>query len=80
MIPSLPINDRYQTYSCWLATRHGQARIDSLNSQAALPVITARNLQRAHLHQLAHPLCATKTSLHAPRAHLAGLAPVAKSP
>ena len=33
MIPSLPINDRYQTYSCWLAARHSQARIYLRNSR-----------------------------------------------
>jgi hypothetical protein len=27
MIQSLPINDHCQTYSCWLAARHSQARI-----------------------------------------------------
>jgi hypothetical protein len=80
MIPSLPIKHCSQTHSCWLAARRSQARTHSVNSQAAVPVITPRNLQHAHLHQLAHPQCATKASLTMPRSRLAGPAPVPKSP
>jgi hypothetical protein len=32
MIPSLLINDHYQTYSCWLAACRARARIHPLNS------------------------------------------------
>jgi hypothetical protein len=35
MIPSLPINKRYQTCSCWLAARRTQARIYLRNSRTA---------------------------------------------
>jgi hypothetical protein len=79
MIPSLPIDDPYQAYS-WRLARRDQARIHSFNSPAAEPVITPRNLQCPHLQQLARPHCATKTSRPFPRLHLAGPAPVLKSP
>ena len=80
MNPSLPINDPYQTDPCWLAARRAQARIYSLLAQPTPPVITPVNRQRARERQLAHPSCATKPSLHAPRPGLASPTPVSKSP
>jgi hypothetical protein len=32
MISSVQTNEHCQTYSCWLAARHSQARIRTLNS------------------------------------------------
>jgi hypothetical protein len=34
MIPSQQTNNRYLTYSCWLAARHSQARLYPLNLDA----------------------------------------------
>ena len=42
MIPSLPINEHCQTYSCWFTARHSQARIHTLNSQTAALANTSR--------------------------------------
>ena len=80
MISALPINNRCQIFSCWLAARCGQARINSLIAPPALPVVTPLNLQRARLRQLAHSHCAPKPSLHPPHARLASPTPVPKSP
>jgi hypothetical protein len=57
MIPSLPINEHCQTYSCWLAARHSQARIHTLNSHTAALANTPHSPQRVHSHQLAHTVC-----------------------
>jgi hypothetical protein len=64
MIPSPQTNNRYLTYSCWLAARHSQARIYPLNSQVAPSTIRLRNPQPSHLHQAAHPDSTAKSSLH----------------
>jgi len=50
MIPSPQTNNRYLTYSCWLAARLSQARIYLLNSQVAPFTIRRRNPQRIHFH------------------------------
>jgi hypothetical protein len=80
MIPSLPINDRYQTDPCWLGARLGQARIRILNSPISVPANSARNSQRAHLQQLANPHWAAKSSLDKSPSHLVSTAPALKSP
>src|SRR5271165_5225314 len=79
MIPSLPINEHCQTYSCWLAARHSQARVHTLNSQTAALADTPHNPQRVHSHQLAHTDCTAKSSLHVSLSQLA-TARVPKSP
>jgi hypothetical protein len=80
MIPSLPINEHCQTYSCWLAARHSQARIHTLNSQTAALANTPHSPQRVHSHQLAHTDCTAKSSLHRSLSQLATAARVPKSP
>ena len=63
MIPSAPINDRYDTCrSRWLAASRGQARIRLRDSQpAALPIVS-RNLQPARSPRRAHPGSTAKRS------------------
>ena len=80
MIPSPQTNNRYLTYSCWLAARHSQARIYPLNSQVAAFAIRARNPQRIHLHQAAHPDPTANSSLHPSRPHLVSTTDVPKPP
>jgi hypothetical protein len=80
MIPSLPINDRCQTYSCWFAARRSQARIHPLNSQTAALANTPRSPQRAHSQQLAHTDCTAQPSLRASLSQIAIPARVPKSP
>ena len=80
MISSLPINEHYQTYSCWLAARRGQARIHALNSQTAALAITCHNPQLARWHRPAHPAGILKISLRPPPPQLASTAGVPKSP
>jgi hypothetical protein len=70
MIPSLPINPRYQAYSCWLAARRTRARTHAFNSQTAALANTPRNPPRARSHQLPHPACTAQSSLHPPPSHL----------
>ena len=77
MIPSLRINEHCQTYSCWLAARHSQARIHTLNSPISAFANSARNL-RAHLQRFANPHSAAKSS-HFP-CHSASTVAVPKSP
>ena len=80
MIPSPQINNRYLTYSCWLAARHSQARIHPLNSHTAALAITPYNPQRPHSHRPAHPPDSAKISLHPSRPHLVSTAHVPKPP
>jgi hypothetical protein len=80
MIPSPPVNQCYRISFCWVAARHRQARIHTLNSQPAAFANTPRNPQRAHSHQLAHTECMAKSSLHAPLSQLAPAERVPKSP
>jgi hypothetical protein len=80
MIPSPQTNNRYLTYSCWLAARHSQARIYPLNSQLAPLTIRPPNPQRIHLHQAAHPDSTAKSSLHPWHPHLVSTADVPKPP
>jgi hypothetical protein len=80
MIPSPQTNNRYLTYSCWLAARHSQARLYPLNSQLAAFAIRPRNPQRIDLHQAAHPDSTAKSSLHPSRPHLVNTADVPKPP
>jgi hypothetical protein len=80
MIPSPQTNNRYLTYSCWLAARHSQARIYPLNSQVAPLTIRPPNPRRMHLHQAAHPDSTAKSSLHPSHPHLISTADVPKPP
>ena len=80
MIPSPQTNNRYLTYSCWLAARHSQARIYPLNSQLAPFTIAPRNPQSIHLHQAARPDSTTKSSLHPSHLHLVTTADLPKPP
>jgi hypothetical protein len=80
MIPSPQANNRYLTYSYWLAARHSQARIYPLNSQLAAFTIRPRNPQRIHLLQAAHPDSTAKSSLYPSRPHLVSIADVPKPP
>ena len=81
MISSLRINDRYQTYSCWLAARRPQARIRPLNSQTSALAITPYNAQRAQSHQPAHPRLDRKIiSAPVPHSHSRQHRPRAKIP
>ena len=80
MIPSPQTNNRYLTYSCWLAARHSQARIYPLNSQVAPLTIRPRNPQRNHLHQATHPHSTAKSSLHPSHPHLVSTTDVPKPP
>ena len=80
MMPSLPINEHWQTYSCWLGARRAQVRIHPLNSQKTALAITPSNLQRDHLHRPAHPRDSAKISLHPSRPHIISTADVPKSP
>jgi hypothetical protein len=80
MIPSPPINDRYQNCFCWLAARDAQARIHRLNSQTAALAIAPRNPQRHHWQQLPHPHSTEKPSLRPFHSHFVSTAGVPKSP
>ena len=80
MIPSPQTNNRYLTYSCWLAARHSQARIYPLNSQLAPFTIAPRNPQSIHLHQAARPDSTAKSSLHPSHLHLVTTADLPKPP
>jgi hypothetical protein len=80
MIPSPQTNNRYLTYSCWLAARHSQARIYPLNSQLAPFIIRPRNPQRIQLLQAAQPNSTAKSLLHPSRSHLVSIADVPKPP
>jgi hypothetical protein len=80
MIPSLPINDHYQTCFCWLAARRTRARIYLRNSRTAELAITARNQHCTHLDRPAHPPDTPKISLHLCRPHFVSTADVPKSP
>ena len=80
MIPSAPINDRYDTcHSRWLAAGRAQARIRLRDSQpAALPIVS-RKLQPARSPRRAHPGF-TPTRSQQPRPNPIKPNPVAKSP
>ena len=80
MIPAPQANNRYLTYSGWLAARHSQARIYPLNSQLAPFTIAPRNPQSIHLHQDARPDSTAKSSLYPSRPHLVSIADVPKPP
>ena len=80
MIPSPQTNNRYLTYSCWLAARLSQARIYPLNSQVASFTIRPRNPQCIHLHQATHPHSTAKSSLHPSHPHLVSTTDVLKPP
>jgi hypothetical protein len=80
MIPSLPINDRYQNCFCWLAARHSQARIHTLNSHTAALANSLHSPQHVHSHQLAHTECTAKSSLRVSLSQLGSAARVPKSP
>jgi len=80
MISSLPINEHYQTYSCWLAPRRGQARIHALNSHKTALANTPHSPQHIHPHQLARTGCTAKSSLHVSLSQFATAARVPKSP
>jgi hypothetical protein len=79
MIPSSQTNNRYLTYSCWLAGRPPQPS-SHLSSEFAAFAIRPRNPQRIHLHQPAHPDSTAKSSLHPLRPHLVSTADVPKPP
>jgi hypothetical protein len=80
MIPSLPINERHQTGSCWLAARPTQARIHPLNCKRTAPANTLRNPPRARSQRHAHPPESAKTTLRLSRLHPTSTAALPKSP
>jgi hypothetical protein len=83
MIPSPPINQHYQIYSCRFTPRHSQARIHALNSQTAALANTPHSPQRVHSRQFARTDCTdctAKSSLPASLLQLATIARVPKSP
>jgi hypothetical protein len=63
MMPSAPINDRYDTcHSRWLATSLTQARIRRFNSQPVAPPIVLHERRAARSHQSAQHCFAAKPS------------------
>jgi hypothetical protein len=80
MTPSPRINDRCQTYSCWLAARRSQARTLAFNLQPAVLASMSRNPQRAQSQQLAHADCTAKSPLRVSLSPLVTAARVPKSP
>jgi hypothetical protein len=80
MIPSLLINDHDQTCFCWLAARHSQARIPTLNLPTAALANTSHRPQRIHSHQLVHTEYTARASLHVSLSQLATGADLPKSP
>ena len=80
MIPSPQTNNRYLTFSRWLAARYSQARIYPLNLQVAPFTMRPRNPQRNHLLQAAHPDSTAKSSLHPSHPHLVSTTDVPKPP
>ena len=79
MIPSLLINDSSQTYCCWLAARHSQARIHLLNFTNNRTAITPFNLLRARSDR-PYPIESAKISLHPSCPDIISTAAAAKSP
>ena len=81
MMPSLPIDDRYDTrHSRWLAAGSAQARIRPLDSQPVAPPIVARNVPPAHSPRRAHPGFAANRSQQPLRSQILLPDPAAKSP
>jgi hypothetical protein len=81
MMPSPPIDDRYDTcHSCRLAAASAQARIPPLDAQPVAPPIVSRNGQPARSLRRAHPGFAANRSRQPLRSNLIKPNPVAKSP
>ena len=81
MMPSPPINDRYDTrHSRWLAAGSDQARIGPPDWPAVAPPIPSRNVPIARSPPRAHPRLAANRSPQPLRSNLINPKPAAKSP
>jgi hypothetical protein len=64
MIPSLPINDISEAYSCSRAARHSQDRIRLLNFTNNCTAISPFNPLRARSDRTPHRIDSAKISFH----------------
>jgi hypothetical protein len=81
MMPSLPIDDRYDTRdSHWLAAGRAQARIRPLNSQPIAPPSLSRAVPVARSPRQPRQLLQTKRSQRLRRSHILLPDPAANSP
>ena len=80
MIPSLPINDSSQTYSCRLAARRSQNRIQLVNSANKCTALTPINPLRARCDRPPYRIGSAKLYLHSSCCHILSITGVPKSP
>ena len=81
MMPSPPIDDRYDTcHSRWLSAGSAQARAGLPDCPTVAPLIWSCNVQPARSPRRAHPCFAANRSQQPLRSNLIKPNPVAKSP
>jgi hypothetical protein len=80
MIPSLPLNEHWQTCLCYLIGSRAWICTHPLDLQTAAVAIISRNQPCSHLHRSLQSRESEKTSPHPSRPHILSVSDVPKSP